>query len=57
MNHSSGVTEAFGEVISLDSISSAWAKPPPPFPARFFLAAIDSDSKMKHLRRLDQAAP
>lgn len=54
MNHSSGVTGAFGEVISLDSISSARAKPPP---ARFFLAAIDSDSKMKHLRRLDQAAP
>lgn len=55
MNHSSGVTGAFGEVISLDSISSARTKPPPP--ARFFLATIDSDSKMKHLRRLDQAAP
>lgn len=28
MNHSSGVTGAFGEVISLDSISSGRAKPP-----------------------------
>lgn len=36
MNHSSSVTGAFGEVISLDSISSAWAKPSslPPAPSR-----------------------